>query len=56
MSEEHLTGLTDSSAPTVTGVQFTREGVYVTFSKYMQETSSGANACDGVLDADSYNR
>lgn len=42
--------LVDDSAPTVEAVQFTTEGVYVTFSKYMADTDGGAS----VLTADNY--
>jgi|GEM_PF-1491763 len=42
--------LIDATAPVVTDVRFTDEGVYVTFSKYMTEGSGAAS----VLDAANY--
>ena len=45
--------LTDPTAPTVTGVKVTTEGVYVTFSKYMNEADVLAGASYSVYAVDS---
>lgn len=46
--------LVDPSAPTVTDVQYTTEGIYVTFSKYMDEADvlSAASYCVYAVGAD----
>lgn len=47
--------LTDPTAPVVEEVEFSDEGIYVTFSKYMADTvGEGVNEAESVLNRDNY--